>query len=155
MDLREFRDFLDQRGLNYEWLRHSKAHSAQSLALKENMPADQVIKPVLVKIDGEFVLCALPASHRVDLDRLQLELGAEETSLADESDLSALFENCELGAEPPIGWLFGLPTLMDESVFDDGTVTFQAGTHTDAVTMKVMDYYRLAKPVIGHFGRQA
>jgi Ala-tRNA(Pro) deacylase len=150
MDLREH---LDQLGVRYEWLKHRKAHSAQSLALKEDVPAENVIKPVLVKIDGEFVLCALPASCRVDLGRLQMELGAEETRLADEKDLSSLCTDCELGAEPPIGWLFGLPTLMDESIFDDATVTFQAGTHRDAVTMKVMDYYRLAKPVVGHFGR--
>src|SRR5262245_50157947 len=138
MDLREH---LDQLGVRYEWSRHSRAHTAQSLAAKEQVPADNVIKPVLVKIDGEFVLCALPASRRVDLERLQLELGAEETRLANEADLSDLFEDCELGAEPPIGWLFGLPTLMDESIFDDATVTFQAGTFRDAVTMKVMDYY--------------
>jgi len=62
--------------------------------------------------------------------------------------------DCEPGAQPPIGWLFGLPTFMDESLFDDGQVTFQAGNHREAVTMSFMDYYRLAKPAVGHFGQE-
>ena len=83
------------------------------------------------------------------------ENSSEEIRLANEEELACLCADCELGAEPPIGWLFGLPTFMDESLFDDGQVTFQAGNHREAVTMSFMDYYRLAKPCVGHFGQEA
>ena len=84
-----------------------------------------------------------------------MEVGAEEIRLANEEELAGLCADCEPGAQPPIGWLFGLPTFMDESLFDDGQVTFQAGNHREAVTMSFMDYYRLAKPAFGHFGHEA
>ena len=151
----DLRSFLDKSGCRYAWSRHGDAFTAHSLAQREHVPANHVIKPVLVSIDGEFVLCALPATHRVDLSLLQMELGAEETRLANEQELQSLCCDCELGAEPPIGWLFGLPTFMDESLFDDGQVTFQAGNHREAVTMSFMDYFRLAKPAVGHFGQDA
>ena len=60
--------------------------------------------------------------------------------------MADLFGECELGAEPPIGCMFGMPTVMDESLFADDRVTFQAGTHTDAVTMSLADYRRAAMP---------
>ena len=148
----DIRSWLDTSGRPYQWSHHRDAFTSSALAHREHVPDAQVIKPVLVKIDGEFVLCALPATHRIDLSLLQVETGAQEAALADEADLSEICPECELGAEPPIGWMFGLATLMDESLFEDQRVTFQAGTHRDSVTMSFIDYYHLTRPVIGSFG---
>ena len=73
--------------------------------------------------------------------------------LADEEAMRQIFGDCELGAEPPIGRLYGIPTLMDESLFADDRVTFQAGTHCDAITMSLADYRRVAQPEVAYFGR--
>lgn len=145
--------FLDELGLAYRSSHHPTAYTAQDLASVEHVPGRQVIKPVVVKADGRFVMCALPASHRVDLGALRQQLDAENVTLADEPKLSELFPDCELGAEPPIGRLYDMPTLMDESLIADARVTFQAGTHSDAITMSLADYRRAAQPEMGYFGR--
>ena len=146
-------DYLDQMGVHYRLSRHDTAYTAQDLAAAEHIPGRRVIKPVLVKADGRFVLCALPASHRVDLDTLRQQLQANELQLADEQEIQQVFPDCEIGAEPPIGCLFGVPTLMDESLFADERVTFQAGTHQDAVTMSLADYRKVAQPEVAYFGK--
>ena len=147
------RSYLDEMGVNYAWLHHDPAYTAQTLAMAEHVSGKRVIKPVLVKADGQFVLCALPASCFVDIDQLRDELHAREASLASESDLAKLFADCELGAEPPIGNLFGLPTIMDESLAGQDRVTFQAGTHRDGVTMSVADYVLIAEPRVAAIGK--
>jgi Ala-tRNA(Pro) deacylase len=144
---------LDDVGVHYRLSRHSTAYTAQMLAETEHVPGRKVIKPVVVQADGEFVMCALPACYRVDLGELKDQLQANEIRLADEQKLAELFPDCELGAAPPIGRLYGLTTLMDESLTADDRVTFQAGTHEDAVTMSLMEYRRVAQPEIAHFGR--
>jgi Ala-tRNA(Pro) deacylase len=146
-------DYLDQMGVNYRLSRHDTTYTAQDLAAAEHIPGRKVIKPVVIKADGQFVMCALPASHRVDLDTLRGQLQVNEVELAGESEVSELCGGCELGAEPPIGRLFGMPTLMDESLFADDRVTFQAGTHTDAVTMTLADYRKVAQPEVAYFGK--
>jgi Ala-tRNA(Pro) deacylase len=146
-------DYLDQLGVNYRLSRHDTTYTAQDLAAAEHVPGRRVIKPVVVKADGEFVMCALPASHRIDLDTLRQQLQVNEIELAEEDELNELFPNCELGAEPPIGKFFGITTLMDESLFADDRVTFQAGTHRDAVTMTLADYRRVAQPEVAYFGK--
>jgi Ala-tRNA(Pro) deacylase len=147
--------YLDEHGVSYRLSRHQAAYTSQDLAASEHISGRKVIKPVVVRADGEWVMCALPASYRVDLQELREQLRASDVMLADEQTLSRLFPDCELGAEPPIGKLFGMPTLMDESLTADDTVMFQAGTHTDAVTMSLAEYRRVANAEIAHFGRQA
>src|SRR5437763_15229192 len=120
-------DFLDQQGVHYRLSRHDTTYTAQDLAAAEHIPGRRVIKPVVIKADGQFIMCALPASHRIDLDTLRDQLQCDDVKLADEEELCALCRECELGAEPPIGRIFGMPTLMDESLFADDRVTLQAG----------------------------
>ena len=83
----------------------------------------------------------------------QCEKALSECELPQETDLSHIFTECELGAAPPIGRMFGMPMLMDESLFADDRVTFQAGTHRDAVTMTLADYRRVAMPEVAYFGK--
>jgi Ala-tRNA(Pro) deacylase len=146
-------DYLDQLGVPYRLSRHDTTFTAQDLAAAEHIPGRKVIKPVIVKADGQFVMCALPASHRVDLDTLRDQLQADDIQLADEGEMARIFCECELGAEPPIGKMFGMPTFMDESLFADDRVTFQAGTHQDAVTMTLADYRKVAQPEVAYFGK--
>jgi len=147
------REYLDEAGVQYKLSHHNPVFSAQELASAEHVPGMQVIKPVVVRADGEYVMCVLPASHRVDMLELRNQLHAEDVKIAEEKTLQRLFPDCEVGAEPPIGRLFGLPTVMDESLTHDDIVTFQAGTHEAAVTMSLAEYRRVAQPEIAHFGR--
>jgi Ala-tRNA(Pro) deacylase len=146
--------FLDEQGVRYRLSHHPTAYTSQELAQVEHVSGRNVIKPVVVKADGQFVLCALPASYKVDIGELRSQLRADDVKLADEQSLEQIFQGCEVGAEPPIGRLWGLPTLMDESLTADDMVTFQAGTHCDSVTMSLTEYRRIAQPEIAHFGRQ-
>src|SRR5438067_7267206 len=93
--------YLEQMGIPFETHQHETAWTAQDLAEKEHVSGHQVIKPVLVEADGQFLLCALPASHRVNLAALQAELGCDQMRLSDEKTLREVFEGCEVGAEPP------------------------------------------------------
>jgi Ala-tRNA(Pro) deacylase len=145
--------FLDDMGASYRVSHHPTAYTAQMLAEVEHVPGRKVIKPVVVQADGEFVMCALPASYRVDLDELKYQLQADDVKLVEEPRLAELFPGCELGAAPPIGRMYGMTTLMDESLVADDRVTFQAGTHEDAVTMSLAEYRRVAQPEMAHFGR--
>src|SRR4030095_8267130 len=67
----DLRTCLDEMHCHYEWSPQPDDYTHTQLAHREHVSGRHVIKPVLVKIDGEFVLCALPAACRVDLSRLR------------------------------------------------------------------------------------
>lgn len=148
-------DYLDQLGIAYRQTTHNTTYTAQDLAAREHVPGMQVIKPVVVIIDGRPYLCALPATHRIDLQRLREQLKATDVALADEGRIREMFPDCEVGAEPPIGKPYHVPTLMDLSLIQDEQVTFQAGNHTTAITMSLRDFRKAAEPEIANFGRHA
>ena len=144
---------LDQLDIKYRVSHPPTAYTAQMLAEIEHGPGRKVITPVVVQADGEFVMCALPANYRVDLGELKDQLQVDDVRIVEEPRLNELFPDCQLGAAPPIGRLYGMTTLMDESLVADDRVMFQAGTHEDAVTMSLAEYRRVAQPEIAHFGR--
>jgi Ala-tRNA(Pro) deacylase len=147
-------EYLQKQKIPFERLSHATAYTAQELAALEHVPGRYVAKPVLVKAAGQFVLCVLPAPAMVDLERVADALGADSAKLAKEDELSAVFKDCELGAEPPFGQLYGLKTLMDQALHQDEYIVFQAGSHTDAVKMRRDDYERLVHPQVASFARQ-
>jgi Ala-tRNA(Pro) deacylase len=150
----DLRSYLDGMGVRYEWLHHdSDAYTAQDLAMMEHVSGKRVVKPVVVEADGQFVLCALPASCYIDMERLREELHANTAKLADEDALRGLFPDSELGAEPPIGRMYGMETIVDESLSKQDEVVLQAGTHRDAVRMSFGDYMRVARPRVVRFGK--
>ena len=147
----DLQTYLDRFQVRYHITEHPVVYTSQALAEAEHVSGYQVIKPVLIEADGQWILVALPAAQKIDLDRLAADLEAQEVRIATEKEMQDAFPGCELGAEPPIGALFGLPTIADESLLKLRKVTFQAGNHHEAVTMSTDDYRRLAQPGSGHF----
>ena len=96
-------------------------------------------------------MCVLGACYKINLGALKSELGAKSLELAEEEEIGRIFPDCELGAEPPFGNLFELPTIVDKALEDDEYIVFQAGTHEKAIKMGMADYLRLVKPRILDF----
>ncbi len=144
-------EFLETNSAKYEVTRHQPTYSAQQMAAAEHVSGMEVAKPVVVKADDTYYMCVLPACRKVDLDTLKQELRADHLALAGEDEMSKLFADCELGAEPPFGNLYGLETLMDESLEADDHIVFQAGTHEQAIKMATLDYKELVSPRVLSF----
>ncbi len=139
-------EYLQKTGVRYQVSEHLPVYSAQGLAAAEHESGKYVAKPVIVKADGRFLMCVLPANVRIDLEKLKSQLDAESVALADEQEFQNLFPDCELGAEPPLGNLFNLPTVMDRTLEKDDHILFQAGTHAKAARLSMSDYRRLVHP---------
>ncbi|MEN8128216.1 MAG: YbaK/EbsC family protein [Planctomycetota bacterium] len=144
-------EFLDSKGVHYEMSQHRPTFTAQQMAAEEHVPGMNVAKPVVVKADETYYLCVLPACCKIDMDTLKSELGVGHVQLADEEEMTRLFGDCALGAEPPFGDLYGLETVMDATLEDDSFIIFQAETHELAIRMDLNDYKKLAVPRVFRF----
>ena len=141
--------FLREGGFHFEMHLHPKTYTSQELAHEEHVSGYLVAKPVIVKTSSGFAMCVLPAPKHVDLKRVADLLQDPEVRLATESEMAELFPGCELGAEPPVGSLFGLKTIMDTNLRDDEYLVMQAGTHIEAIKMRREDWERCCEPTIG------
>jgi Ala-tRNA(Pro) deacylase len=144
-------EYLKKAGIQYEVKEHKPTFSAQQMAAAEHEPGKFVAKPVVVKVDGKFIMCVLAACYKVDLRALKDQLGAKSVELAEEEEVGRIFGDCELGAEPPFGNLYDIPTIMDKALEQDDHIVFQAGSHDKAIRIKMDDYRKLANPKVLEF----
>ena len=141
---------LRDRDIQYEMHCHRPTYTAQQLAQVERVPGRMVAKPVIVKGRSGFAMCVLPAPRHLDMRRVAEVLEDSEVRLAMESEMQGLFPDCELGAEPAIGSLYGLRTIIDRRMEDDDYVITPAGTHDECVKMRREDWERLCNAVVAN-----
>ena len=140
--------YLADHGVAFERRRHPAAYTAQEVAAEEHISGNVLAKPVLVRADDQYVLCVLPASYKLDMAKVAKVAKARKVHLADETQLAKAFPDVEVGAEPPFGSLYDLPTIVDEHLAGREEIVFQAGTHRDAIAMKYADYASLVQPMV-------
>ena len=144
-------EFLDKSGVKYEVTEHEPAFTAQQMAAVEHEPGKYVAKPVIVKADDKYVMCVLSACYKVDLRALKKQLGAKSVEIAEEKEIEKIFPDCELGAVPPFGNLYDLPTYMDKALEEDDHIMFQGGSHEKSIRMSMDDYRKLVAPEVLEF----
>ena len=137
---------LDDRAVGYEVIHHVPDYSALDTAHDTHTPGAEFAKTVVVDTPAGPVLAVLPAPKRLDLARFADVVDADHVDLAPEVRLSQLFPDCQLGAEPPFGHLYGLPVFVDESLSGEEYITFNAGSHDEAIRMRFRDFTRLEHP---------
>lgn len=146
MLLPKLKEFLDSHNLRYVVIVHSLAYTAPEVAALTHIPGRELAKTVIVKVDGALAMAVVSASQHVDLDRLQAATGARTVDLATEDEFKKSFPDCEVGAMPPFGNLFGMAVFADESLSRDKEIAFNAGSHLELVRIAWADFEKLVQP---------
>ncbi len=146
MSLTRLKELLDRNEIKYVVISHSVAYTAQGIAALTHTPGKELAKTVIVKIDGTLAMAVVPASCQVDLALLKAAAGAGTVQLASEQEFKDRFPDCETGAMPPFGNLYGMTVFADESLSRDKEIAFNAGSHRELVRMAWNDLEKLAKP---------
>jgi Ala-tRNA(Pro) deacylase len=145
------RDFLQSRHVWFETLLHCPAVSATKRAQSIHISGRCVAKVVLIKAARGDILAVLPATHRIDLDRLAAVLGEDVVRIATEDEVAAIFADCELGALPPFGRLYGLKTVVDVSLSGSCEIVFVANTRHEGIRLRYRDFEAIEAPARARF----
>jgi Ala-tRNA(Pro) deacylase len=144
--------FLDSQGVAYQLCTHSRAYTAQGIAQAQHLSGKRLAKVVMVVAnDNKLVMAVVPASCRVDLDKLGRLLDTSWIRLATEEEFKDVFPECELGAMPPLGNIYNLDVWIDELLTGYPTIAFNAGTHAETIQMSLSDFERLVQPKAASF----
>jgi Ala-tRNA(Pro) deacylase len=140
-------DCLDESKVRYEILHHPEAVTAQRIAQAEHVKGRHHAKVVMIKSGEQRLMAVLPADHQIDLEKVGKVIG-KSASLDSEKEFKSLFPDCAIGAMPPFGNLYGLPTYVDKSLAAQDYIVFEAGTHSDAIKLSYRDYEKIVKPQV-------
>ncbi len=151
MPAQKLKQMLDQKQIKYISINHSPAYTARETAASTFVPRREFAKTIIVDMDGEKVMAVLSASRHVDIVALRKLAEASEARLATEDEFRELFPDCEVGAMPPFGSLYGMRVYVDEMVTEVDDLCFNAGSHEQILRMDCRDFLDLEQPVVGSF----
>lgn len=146
-------EYLNNSKAWYEVRHHPPTMTAEQLAQRENVDGHTVAKVVVMRENGRYYMMVLPASYFVDLREARRLTGHPNLHFASESEMQSLFQDCELGAMPPMGEVYHLPVYAEADLSDDDEIEFNGGTHEDAIRMKYADWEHMTHPQKAHFAR--
>lgn len=148
---KRLKELFDENEVAFELLEHPPAFTAQEEAAAAHVPGRNWAKTVVVLADEKPVQAVLSAVRRVDLEALARAAGATSVTLADEEELRRLYPDCEPGAMPPFGRLYGHTTFVDERLREGEYIVFHAGDHETAVKLPYSTFEELEQPVVASF----
>ncbi len=149
--LERLKEILDREQIQYRLIDHEEVYTAAEMAASIHAPGRRVAKVLLIWADGDYVLAVVPAHRQLQLEQFGRMIGARQLLLAKEWEMGKLFPDCEVGAMPPFGDLYGLRVFIEDSLAHEPIIYFAAGNHHEAIEMRYSDYARLAHPRVGHF----
>ena len=143
--------YLKHHRVRYSVIQHPLAYTAQEEAAVAHVPGREWAKAVVCMADGQPVFAVLPATHQVDFACLRSAVQAKTVRLAQEAELQPLYSDCEVGAMPPFGPLYGHRVFVDASLTADPEIAFNAGSHREAIRMTYQDFEKLVNPTVADF----
>jgi len=151
MPVKTLKAFLDQQGIKYVSIIHSPAYTAQEVAASAHITGRELAKTVIVELDGEMAMAVLPADRKIVLQDLRDVTGSDEVKFASEEEFRQKFPDCETGAMPPFGNLYGMEVYVAESLMANREIAFNAGSHTEVIRLAFRDFERLVAPKVVSF----
>ena len=151
MPANKLKEFLDQNQIKYISVVHSPAYTAQEVAQSAHVTGKEFAKVVIVELDGEMAMVVLPATRKVVLQDLRELTGSDEVKFAAEEEFRERFPDCETGAMPPFGNLYGMDVYAAESLAHNEEIAFNAGSHIEIIRMSFRDFDRLVRPRVMSF----
>ncbi len=151
MPAKKLKEYLDQENIKYVSIMHSPAYTAQEVAASAHITGKELAKTVIVELDGEMAMAVLPADRKIVLQDLREVTGSDQVRFASEEGFKAKFPECETGAMPPFGNLYGMDVYVAESLTANEDIAFNAGSHTEVIKMKFADFERLVEPKVVSF----
>jgi Ala-tRNA(Pro) deacylase len=143
--------YLEENNVPYQVILHEEVYTAQELAQALHTPGRELVKVVVVKTDDKYRMAVLSASKKIDLSKLRSLFKAATVSIVTEQELKALFPEAEIGAMPPFGNLYAMEVFVDKDLAGDEFITFNAGSHYEAIRMRYADFARLTLPLVAPF----
>jgi len=151
MPIRSLNHFLSDNHIRYKCYNHKPTFTAQETAEVLHVSGHELVKTVVLIVDGRMVMAVLPACERIDFDLFKTQAGAKHVDLATEQDIANLAPLCDRGSLPPIGNLYGMEVFVASTVTADEVICFTAGTHTEDIRMSYDDWEQLVQPRIMSF----
>ncbi|WP_027672847.1 Cys-tRNA(Pro) deacylase [Rheinheimera baltica] len=140
-------DLAKQQGIAYQVHQYQHDAAAASYGLEESeklgLAPEQVFKTLVVQLDGkQLAVAVLPVSQQLNMKLMAKALGAKKAEMANSHDVMRS-SGYVLGGVSPLGQKKRLPTVIDNSAQQYGTIYVGAGRRGLEIELAAADLCQL------------
>ncbi len=147
--------FLEKTKIKYEILEHKTVYTAVDKSSTLHVPAKQVGKTLVVKLDSKLGIVLIPADRNLDKNKLKKVAKAKKIDFVSERVIKNKLKGVKVGAVPPLGSLWKLPTFVDRALMNNPKIIINAGLPTLSLRLTPSAYRALLPDlIIGSFSKK-
>jgi len=146
---------LDENQCDYETFEHEPVLTSEEAAnVRHGYGLEQGAKAIILRIKESkakkyFVMIVFPGNRKFDKQKVKTLFNAKDIRFATTEEVNDITNGVQSGGVPPFAHLFDLPLYVDESLFQNERIVFNAGDRQFSIGMLSADYQKLANPNIG------
>jgi Cys-tRNA(Pro) deacylase len=138
-----FQHYLEQHNLPIHIdISEATTHTAQDAATANGVQVKDIVKSLLLHIDGQFVLYLVPGDRRIDLETVKRERQATAVRMATADEVKQV-TGYSIGGVPPFGHTQKIPTVIDEGFDSNGTLIAAAGAQNATFRIRYTELEKL------------
>ena len=143
--------YLNETDCSFKEINHKPAGSAEEYHNELGTRYEQQAKALFIryKKEGEkgFVVVAIQAQKKCDLDQIKRLINAKEVRMADKEQLKTE-TGCNFGELPPLGKPFGFRLLMDKQLLNEDLIYFNCGDLSFSLAVDPKNIDRIEQPMM-------
>ena len=123
---------LGRSGIDFNLISHPYSNSSLQTAQFAHVSPKHVAKAVMTHDGDTYRLCLIPSTNRLVTSWLNDHMNGHFRLVA-EQELADLFADCEIGAVPALGQVYGFPVIWDSTFSTMDEIFFESGDHENLV----------------------
>lgn len=150
--------------IKHEPVEHRTVYTAYDKAQTLKVPEKIVGKTLVMKMNGDFAIVLVSANQILDkvkfkkiVNNWRKKLGqkpVKEIGFASETWMKKNLKGAKVGAISPFGNLWGLPTFVEKSLFNQPKIIINGGDYNSSIKINSASLKKLISDlVIGSFGK--
>jgi len=131
--------FLEKSGVKYEEVTHKTVFTSYDKAATLKIKPNVIGKTLVLKTDNDLAMVLIPGNKNLDKSKFQKVLNVwrkrqgiklvKKTDFISETVMKNKFKGIKLGAVPPFGKLFGMPTFVDKGLVKEKAIFISTGIY--------------------------
>ncbi len=151
----KIKNILTEKGYKFDTFEHEPVRTSEEAAkVRSGYTLEQGAKALIVRVKkaGEgksFAMFVVPGHQKFDTSKVKQAFNLSDLRFATEEEVMKITDGVQVGGVPPFGNLFNIPVYVDESLFDNEKIIFNAGDRSFSIGMKTVDWKNIVNPTVG------
>jgi len=136
-------EYLESTGIDFALVPHTPTFTAQHTAQATHIKGNDLSKVIVVGDKHRLMMVVIPANCILLQRSMARLLKNPDLKIVPEYEFRDRFPECEVGAMPPFGNIYGMDVLVAKDLAEKDTITFNGGTHSQLIKMNTTDFLRM------------